>query len=199
MGKRPVSEERTAWLIRYILPFEAALRMWLKGRAIGSLEIDDVVQETYAKLAELESVDAIQNPKSYTFQVAFSIIVDHLRRSQIVSIQTGADVETLASMIEGPSLERLLSDRDELRHVASAIGRLPDQCREAFVMRRVQGLSQREIAQRLKISENIVEKHISRAIRQLAAEFGRGGKGQSRSSNISDDRDEDDLQETPGK
>ena len=194
MAREPISQERTSWLVRHVLPVEAALRAWLKGRAIGSLEIDDVVQETYAKLAELESVDEIQNPKSYTFQVAFSLIVDHLRRSQIVSIQTGADMESLASMIEGPSLERHLSDRDELRHVAAAIGRLPDQCREAFVMRRVQGLSQREIAKHLKVSENIVEKHISRAIRLLAAEFGRGGKRPARSSKASDDAD--DRQET---
>jgi RNA polymerase sigma-70 factor (ECF subfamily) len=199
MAKEPLKRERTLWLVRHVLPHEGALRTWLKRKAIGSLEIDDVVQETYAALAELESVDGIQNPKNYAFQVAFSIIVDHLRRSQIVSIQTGADVEVLASMIEAPSLERSLSDRDELRHVARAIGRLPDQCREAFVMRRVQDLPQREIAKRLRISENIVEKHISRAIRLLALEFGRGGKRSARPSKAAGGIDDEPSEDVAGE
>jgi RNA polymerase sigma-70 factor (ECF subfamily) len=149
---------------------------------MGDLEVDDVIQETYTILAERESVEEILNPKAYTFQTAYSVIINHLRRSRIVSIRTAADVEDLGVMIDEPSLERQIADRDELRHVVDAIAALPEKCREVFILRRIECLSQRDIAARLGISENTVEKHVSKGIRLLMNIFGRGGKGAGQAS-----------------
>lgn len=177
-----VGRDRTLWLMQHVLPHEPALRAWLKRKPVGTLEVDDIVQETYAILAALESVEGIRNPKNYTFQTAYSVIVTHLRRSRIVAIRTVADVDLLGVMIDEPSLERQISDRDELRQVAEAIASLPAKCREVFTLRRVEGLSQREIAKRLGISENTVEKHVAKGIRSLMKVFGRGGRSEDYSS-----------------
>ena len=177
-----IARERTLWLMQNVLPHEPALRAWLKRKPAGTLEVDDIVQETYAILAALDSVQAIRNPKNYAFQTAYSVIISHLRRSRIVAIRTMADVDLLGVMIDEPSLEQQLSDRDELRQVAEAIAGLPDKCREVFTLRRVEGVSQREIAERLGISENTVEKHVAKGIRLLMQIFGRGGKGGNYSS-----------------
>ncbi len=177
-----IARERTLWLMQNVLPHEPALRAWLRRKPVGNLEVDDVVQETYAILAGLESVHGIRNPKNYAFQTAYSVIISHLRRSRIVAIRTMADVDLLGVMIDEPSLEQQLSDRDELRQVAQAIAGLPDKCREVFTLRRVEGMSQREIAERLGISENTVEKHVAKGIRLLMRIFGRGGKGGDYSS-----------------
>lgn len=73
-------------------------------------------------------------------------------------------------------------DRDELRQLAHAIAAMPLKTREAFVLRRVRDMPQREIAARMRISENTVETHISRGILFLMDWFGRGGNRRSQTS-----------------
>ncbi len=171
-----VSQDRAAWLARNVLPHEAALRAWLRQKYTLGVEVDDIVQETYAILAGLESVEEIRNPRSYAFQTAHSLILAHLRRSKIVSIRSASDLELAGAMADTPTPEQVAEDRDELANVARVLGALPPKVREVILLRRVQGLSQRETAERLGITENSVEKRISQGIRALLAAFGRGGK-----------------------
>lgn len=167
---------RARWLEQHILPHEAALRAWLAGRVVPRLDVDDIVQEVYAIMASLDTVEDIKYPKAYAFKVAMSIVSTHVRRSRIVPIMTLSDIDTLGAVDEMPSPEQEVSDRDELRRVGEAIGLLPEMCRKVFVLRRIEGLSQRQIADRLGIAEKTVEKHISKAVRIMMDIFGRGGK-----------------------
>ena len=177
-----VSDERALWLSRAVLPHEPALRAWLKRKRVIDLDIDDIVQEAYAKLAALESVAAVRDPRTYVFQVAYSIVVSHVRRSRIVSIRAMEDVEELGTVLPQTSPERQLEDRDELNRLAAAIAALPPRCRETRLLRRVEGLSQRETAKRLGVSEKAVEKNMARSLRALMDIFGRGGKSASNAS-----------------
>ncbi len=174
--------ERTRWFLRNILPHEPALRGWLSRGVPVGIDPDDVIQEAYAILAEQESVEGIRHPRAYLFQVARSIVVRHVRRARIVSIQTVEDLERLEHPDEAASPERLAIDRDELRRLAQAIAAMPAKTREAFVLRRVKGLPQREIAARMRISENTVETHISRGVLFLIDWFGRSGNRRSQTS-----------------
>jgi RNA polymerase sigma factor (sigma-70 family) len=153
----------------------AALRGWLSRRRCRGVDPDDVIQEAYTILAELESVDAIRHPRAYLFQVARSVITRHVRRARIVPIHTVDDLERLELPDDAASPEQHAIDRDELRQLARAIAAMPPKTREAFVLRRVDGLPQREIATRMRISENTVETHISRGILFLIDWFGSSG------------------------
>jgi len=170
-----VSRERAIWLARHVLPVEPALRGWLAKRPKSGLDIDDIVQETYAVLAGLDQVDHIQNPRTYTFQVAKSVILQALRRSQVVAFQTLAEVDGLEPPDDQPSPEQIVGDRQELARTAALIAGLPARCREAFTLRKVAGLSQRDVAHRMGVSENTVEKHVGKAIGLLMIAMGRGG------------------------
>lgn len=171
-----VPDERALWLARHVLPHEPALRAWLKRRHVVEFDIDDIVQDTYAKLVALDSVDAIRDPKSYTFQAAWSIFVSSVRRLRIVSIRTVVNFEQLSAEAPEPLPDRQMEDRDELEQLGIALGTLPEKCLATFTLRRVEGLSQRETAEKLGISEKTVEKHMARGIRLLMDIFGRGGK-----------------------
>jgi RNA polymerase sigma factor (sigma-70 family) len=162
-----VSDERAVWLAEHVLPFEAALRAWLSRRRVVDLEVDDIVQETYAVLAELDSVAHIRNPRTYLYTVAHSIILRHVRHERVVSIEAMADIDRLGIYSDEPSPEEALSNFQELRGIALRIAALPDRCREAFTLRRIHGLAQREVAHKMHISEGTVEKHIGRAIKLL--------------------------------
>jgi RNA polymerase sigma factor (sigma-70 family) len=171
-----VSDNRALWLARHVLPAEPSLRAWLRRKRLSEDEIDDLVQETYAKLASLDSVDAIRDPKSYAFQVARSIFVSRIRQAHIIPIRAAADLAELAIASTEGTPEDIAQARDELQELAQALAILPIRCRTAFLLRRVDGLSQRETALHLGISEKTVEKHMSHAIRFLMDRYGRGGK-----------------------
>jgi RNA polymerase sigma factor (sigma-70 family) len=175
---------RTRWFLRNILPHEPALRGWLLRNTLPGIDAGDVIQESYTILAELESVDAIRHPRAYLFQVARSVIVRHVRRARIVPIHTVEDLDQLDHPDSSPSPEQYAIDRDELRQLARAIAAMPPKTREAFVLRRVEGLSQRDIATQMRISENTVETHISRGIQFLIDWFGSSGNNRSRTSRI---------------
>ena len=174
--------QRTRWFLRNILPHEPALRGWLSRGTPPGIDPGDVIQEAYTILAELETVDNILYPRAYLFQVARSVIVRHVRRARIVPIHTVDDLERLEHPDDTASPEQQTIDRDELRQLARAIAAMPLKTREAFVLRRVRGLSQREIAARMRISENTVETHISRGISFLIDWFGRSGNKRSQTS-----------------
>lgn len=188
---RLVSDERAIWLARHILPAEPALRAWLARRPRMGLEIDDIVQDTYAILAGLEQVDHIRDPRIYAFQVAKTVILQALRRRQVVSFEVLAEADSLALPNGEPTPEDCLAARQELSRAAALIAALPTKCREAFTLRKVHELSQREVAQRMGVSENTVEKHVGKALRLLMAAIGHGGMQQIAASNNNHGRETD--------
>uniref|UniRef100_UPI00249BEEE5 RNA polymerase sigma factor n=1 Tax=Stenotrophomonas sp. PS02297 TaxID=2991423 RepID=UPI00249BEEE5 len=139
-------------------------------------DVDDVIQETYANLAALADVPHARQPRAYVYSVAQSVVLQQLRRAQVVSIEAVAEIERVAASGEEACPERAASSRQELARIGALIDSLPDKCRQAFVLRRVEGYSQREIAQRMQISENTVEKHICKGIRVLMDSMKRDGK-----------------------
>ena len=159
--------ERTRWFLKQILPHEPALRAWLAKRGTSVIDIDDVIQETYAVFASMERVDDIRNPAAYLFQVARSQVVRSIRRARVVPILAVEDLAELDCSDEAQTPERQAIGRDELRRLAETVARMPEKTREAFILRRIRGVSQREIAARMGISESTVEKHIARGIRIL--------------------------------
>jgi RNA polymerase sigma-70 factor (ECF subfamily) len=191
---KAITAERARWLAIHVIPHETPLRAWLRRKGSLGLDVDDIIQETYAILAAKQTVEAIHNPKSYFFQVAYSVILKLLRDSRVVPIAAVADITALDAAVDDPSPEDAVMASDELRQVQLAIDAMPHQTRAAFVLRRVEGLSQQEIARRMNLSEHTIEKHISRGIKLLLAEFGRGGQS---AASVSDRRRRPDDREEP--
>ncbi|WP_156358006.1 RNA polymerase sigma factor [Stenotrophomonas sp. Leaf70] len=171
-----LAAERSLWLAEHVLPCEPTLRAWLQRRLPVHQDVDDVIQETYAILAALADVSHVRQPRAYVYSVAQSVVLQQLRRAQVVSIEAVAEIERVATSGEEACPERTASSRQELARIGALIDSLPDKCRQAFVLRRVEGYSQREIAQRMQISENTVEKHICKGIRVLMDSMKRDGK-----------------------
>lgn len=167
---------RSRWLAAHVLPHEPAMRAWLRRTTqICDADIDDIVQETYAILARLETVDAIRDPRTYALQVARSVFLQGLRRSKIVPIGSIADLAALEEADDAPSPEQQAYGQRELRRVEVAVAEMPPQVRKVFWLRRVEGLSQRETATRLGLAEHTVEKYSAKGMKFLLRQFGRGG------------------------
>ena len=168
------SPERTTWLSQEILPHEPLLRAWLGRRQVVGLETDDVLQETYAVLAGLPTVAHIRSPRAYAFQTAQSIILRHLRRARVVRIDAIGDPADVDAAVDEPSPERQTAARQDLKLAIMIISDMPAKRREAFTLRKIEGLSQRDVAQRMGISESTVEKHIGRGLQMLMSAMKHG-------------------------
>ncbi len=182
-------EARSRWLAQHVLPHEATMRARLGHltRRTG-VDVDDIVQETYAVLARLESVEAIRNPRGYALQVATSLFLQDLRRRKVVSIGTMSDLASLNVIDDRPSPEQQVSGQQELRRVQTAISSMPSKIGKVFWLRRVEGLSQRETANRLGLTEHTVEKYMARGMKILLAQFEHGGKAALDASTLNDTR-----------
>ncbi|MDC7685191.1 sigma-70 family RNA polymerase sigma factor [Asticcacaulis sp. BYS171W] len=159
-----VSDERAIWLSRFVLPHEPSLRAWLNRRRVPGLEVDDIVQETYSRLIAMDTVADIRNVRGYLYQVAHSVLLLHIRRAKIIPIEIMGDMDAVDIASAEASPEDFLLGRDELSGLFSVISGLPQKIKDVFLMRRVDGFSQRETAQKLGLSESTVEKHMSRGI-----------------------------------
>lgn len=135
--------------------------------AVPEQEISDIVQDTYLKISNLDSVAHIQNCRGYFFTAARTVLLDRIRRERIVRIDSMTEMEALTLADDEPGPERRASGRQELERVRRLIEALPDRCREIFELRRIQGLSQREISQRLGIPEHTVEAQAKRGLKLI--------------------------------
>lgn len=161
--------DRIAWIAASITPHESDVRRWLRHSSLSVVDEDDVIQEAYARFSALACVDAIREPRAYFFTVARSIVLEHMRRARLTPMTVVADIGETFIVDEEPDPERVAADRDELRHVVKMIQSLPEKPRQVLWMRRIEGLSQKEIARRLGVPESTIEKRAATALRLLLA------------------------------
>jgi len=159
-------EERAEWLAREVLPSEEDVRAWLgrRIRGVSRTDIDDAIQECYARLCELDYT-RIVNARAYFFTIARNVVGEMMRRSRVVPIGMVSNIDWLNGGSDDEGVERNLSAGEESERLRRAIGKLPPKCRKVFSLRTLEGLSQREIAERTGLAESTVEKHLSKGLR----------------------------------
>lgn len=160
--------DRADWFADHILPLEPKIRSWLRKAGWPREDIEDLIQESYARIAAHRGGD-IGHPSGYFFRTVRNVAADHLRHRRVVSIRSVADMSRLDVLDDGLDAEAALSAHEELERLRTAIERLPDKCRAVFVLRKVEGLSQADTARRLGLSQSAIEKHVARGMRLCAA------------------------------
>lgn len=165
------------WVGSNIVPHEADLRVRLRRMAVPEEEISDIVQDAYLKISNLDSVAHIRSGRGYFFATARTVLLDRIRRDRIVRIDSMTEMEALTLADEAPGPERRVSARLELERVRLLIAALPERCREIFELRRIQGVPQREIAERLGISEHTVEAQAVRGLKLILKAIACGANG----------------------
>jgi RNA polymerase sigma-70 factor (ECF subfamily) len=103
-------------------------------------------------------------------------MIDRLRRQSVVSLETMADFDWSNVSDDKPSSEACVAARQELRLLQAALDELPPRCRQIVVMRKVEGLSQKEVANRMGVAVDTVENQVAKGMRLLTqAMSGRRG------------------------
>jgi RNA polymerase sigma factor (sigma-70 family) len=135
-----------AWVGAHVMPYEGGVRAWLRRSLASPDDIDDLIQEAYARMAALDSIDHIERPDAYFFQIVRNLLTEQMRRSRIIRIEAATEIDSLSIYSDEPSPERVTAARRELARVRELIAGLPDRCRRIFELRKIHGVPQREIA-----------------------------------------------------
>jgi RNA polymerase sigma-70 factor (ECF subfamily) len=156
---------RHHWVANAILPYEGEVRGWLRRhvRSLNPYDIDDLLQEAYTRLWTVD-YRHITNGRSYLFAVVRNLLLEQARHARIVPMERLGEIDALHIPSEEPGPDRRVSARQELERLERMVAELPEQCRRAFQLQKFQGLSQRDIALEMKISEKTVEKHLAVAL-----------------------------------
>jgi RNA polymerase sigma factor (sigma-70 family) len=165
---RQAPDQLIGWVGRHILPHEHQLRRWLRS-AFPTIDVDDVVQEAYCRIAAIGYVGHIDDPRQYLFRTARNVVLEQIRRTRVVRIDAASGLAELedAFQEDTASPERVVAARMALARIEQLINMLPERARQIFRMRKIEGMPQRDIARQLGLTEAIVENEVARGLRRI--------------------------------
>ena len=172
-------ETLKSWFVREVFPLEAALTRYIRRNWRNESDVADLRQEIYARIYSAAGAGLPLQPKPFLFTTARNHLINKAKGEQIVSIELVADLETSVVAIDTMTPDRYATARDELRRVQAGLDQLPPRCREVVMLRRIDGLSTREVAERLNIARTTVEQQMVHGMRALI-DFMLGGSGKVR-------------------
>ena len=148
------------------LEIRASLTRYVSRYFKRSQEAEDVVQEAFVKVIQAQREREIQSPKSYLFRTARNLSLAQISKSSYKLTDDMGDILSDSEMLMTKSLEDQFEVRESFEIFCSAVRSLPVKCRRVFVLCRVYGFSQKEIAERLGITLGAVEAHLARGARR---------------------------------
>jgi RNA polymerase sigma-70 factor (ECF subfamily) len=152
----PVDPETNRWFAEHVLPHEAMLRAWL-ARGFGSrLAVDDVVQEAFLRVLRARAAGELLAPKAFLFATARNLALDQLRRHAVSRTDSLVETDLSNVLDDNVGVREDVARNQELALLTEAIQSLPDRCRQIMTLRLVYGLKQREIGEKLGISDRTV-------------------------------------------
>lgn len=137
------------------------LKRFLSRFLSGPHDIEDLAQETYLRAFRAEQEQDIQSPKAFLLRIAKNLALNELARKSRLLTDYIEDSVSQDVIDDGVSPEQSAAARQKLAIFCQAVAELPAQCRRAFLLRKVYGLSHKEIAKELNISVSTVEKHVA--------------------------------------
>jgi RNA polymerase sigma factor (sigma-70 family) len=164
------------WFCNEVLPLEPALMRYIRQNWRVSEDVFDLTHDVYALVLNGARKGIPEHSSGYVFAVARNHLIQQARRGQIVSIELMANLDAVASLPDLSMAERHFDARDELRRAYEGLELLPPRCREVVRLRKVEGLTTRETADRLGVGINAIEQQLTKGMRALT-DFMLGGSG----------------------
>jgi RNA polymerase sigma factor (sigma-70 family) len=167
---KAINERRhriATWVAREVIPHEARVRTWLGRSRVSPEDVDELIQESYCRLAMLETVEHIDCPDAYFFSIVRNLHVRRLKRQRVVALETIAAID--AYVDDCPSPERLAAGKLDYARMLGFMAALPERCRRVVQLRKIDGWSQKQIAAHLGTTEKAVEKQVWLGVKAIRA------------------------------
>ena len=177
----PIScPDQSRWFAEEVLPHEPPLRSYLRQSLPSLADVDDLVQDCFARMMRARTTGTVRSPKPLLFAIARNAVRDFIHRkgrAELIPITENAEFAVLEA--ENDVVE-LICRRQEIALLTDAIRSLPERCREVLLLRKIKGLSQKEISALLDIAEHTVEALAAKGTRRCADYLRARGVGLNR-------------------
>lgn len=160
--------EARALLVRACESHAGMLR-GVAAKVVGDRShLDDIVQDALANALAAQTGAPLDSPKAYLIVTVRNVALRYARRDAgcVASLD---EFEAWDVADNGPLPDRIVEGRERLRVLAGAVDALPTQCRTVFMLKKIRGLTQAQIARELQIAESTVEKHLIKAMKRCRA------------------------------
>jgi RNA polymerase sigma-70 factor (ECF subfamily) len=148
------------------------LRQFFHRRTRQPADVEDLVQETFLRLARQTGISNLEGIEGYLFQTAKSVMRDKARRLAVRMAANETEQLIFPSGDEVASPESVLLGREALDLAIQALHELPERPRTVFILHRFEQLQYKEIARRLGVSLSTVEKDMMKALVHIGARLG---------------------------
>lgn len=152
--------------------YYSGLHRFLWGYVKNTQVAEDLVQEVFVRLWEnRHTLDASKKIKTYLYKVGRNLAIDHTRHKKVVR-EWEEEKKALHSFVTAEKMvDEKIHKKMMLKEVKKAIAELPERRRLVFILSRFEGMSYKEIADKLDISVNTVDTQICRALQMLREKF----------------------------
>lgn len=137
--------------------------------------MDDIIQESFVRVLRAHERGVVTSARALLYVTARNLALDILRRQRVVGFEPMTENDESFVFQDDANVAESVTQSEELDLLRRAISTLPERCRQVVTLRMAYGLSQREIAQRLGITENTVERQMGKGFRRCTEFFAQHG------------------------
>ena len=140
----------------------------LIGGIVHKDDIEDIVQETFVKSYEAGLKQEITYERTYMLKTAKNLALNHISKASARKNQSLDDMQSLPSDLTSNSLENQVESKERFLNFCRATDTLSVEVKRVFLLKKVYGMSQRDIANYIGLSESTVEKHVAKGLLQCS-------------------------------
>lgn len=162
--KRTTTGNQGANVLGAFQKHQLSLKRFISRYLNNTQDIEDVTQEAFLRAYKAEKTTQVRQPKSFLFRIAKNVAISQLRTKSRQITDYIEDQPTTDVLVSEWTTEDELMAQQRLGIHCEAVASLPPKCRRVYLLRKVYGMSHKEIAAQLEISTSTVEKHLLKGI-----------------------------------
>jgi RNA polymerase sigma-70 factor (ECF subfamily) len=138
------------------------------NRIVSPDDIDDIVQETFIRTYQADLKEEIKYARSFMLKTAKNLALNHINKWDNKYNDSIEDFTYPAVELTSQNFEEEFESKERFLLFCRATEQLSDAVRKTFILKKVYGFSQKEIAQFLNLSESTIEKHVAKGLLKCA-------------------------------
>ncbi|MBU3002832.1 RNA polymerase sigma factor [Paraglaciecola arctica] len=146
----------------------SALLAKVIGGIVKNEDVEDIVQETFIKSYEAGLKQEIKFERTYMLKTARNLALNHVSKASERKNQSLDEMKDLPGDLTSKSLESQIESKERFLNFCRATDTLSVEVKRVFLLKKVYGMSQRDIARHIGISESTVEKHVAKGLYQCS-------------------------------
>ncbi|MCL2098149.1 MAG: RNA polymerase sigma-70 factor [Bacteroidales bacterium] len=147
------------------LHYVSSVKNFLTILTRSAATAEEITQEVFVTLWEKrENIDPDKNISGYLYIIAKNFALKHFNKNKIF---LGTEYQVKDDPLLDVAPDEILIAKEKQLLTAMVIKGMPPKRKKVYELSRKEGLSNGEIADRLQISKNTVENHITTALKEL--------------------------------